>query len=48
MKTDIEELKADNPEEVRFLLVQMDGDKETTVNNARIDEQTDATPTWIS
>jgi len=48
MKADIEELKADNPEEVRFLLVQMDGDKETTVNNAWIDDQTDATPTWIS
>lgn len=48
MKADIEELKADNPEEVRFLLVQMDGDTETTVQNAWIDDQTDATPTWIS
>ena len=48
MQADIEELKADNPEEVRFLLVQMDGDKETTVQNAWIDDQTDATPTWIS
>ena len=26
----------------------MDGDKETTVQNAWIDDQTDATPTWIS
>lgn len=48
MQADIEELKNDNPEEVRFLLVQMDGDKETTVNNAWIDEECDATPTWVS
>ena len=39
---------ADNPEIVRFLLVQMDGDTETTVNNSWIDAETDATPTWLS
>lgn len=48
IKADIEELKADNPEEVRFLLVQMDGDKETTVYNNWIEADCDATPTWIS
>lgn len=43
-----EELAEDNPEEVRFLLVQMDGDTETTVTNAWIDAETDVTPTWLS
>ncbi len=43
-----EELARDNPEVVRFLLVQMDWDKETTVENSWIDAETDATPTWIS
>ena len=43
-----EQLAEDNPEVVRFLLVQMDWDKETTVSNEWIDEETDVTPTWLS
>ena len=43
-----EEIAADNPEIVRFMLVQMDGDTETTVNNEWITSETDATPTWIN
>lgn len=39
---------ADNPEIVRFLLIQMDWDTETTVENPWIDSETDAVPTWIS
>lgn len=42
------QLAEDNPEIVRFLLVQMDWDKETTVENSWIDSATDATPTWLS
>lgn len=43
-----QQLAEDNPEVVRFLLVQMDWDTETTVNNEWIDEETDVTPTWLS
>lgn len=43
-----QQLAEDNPEVVRFLLVQMDWDKETTVNNEWIDAETDVTPTWLS
>lgn len=43
-----EEISADNPEIVRFMLVQMDWDTETTVSNDWITADTDATPTWIS
>ena len=41
-------LAEDNPEVVRFLLVQMDWDTETTVSNEWVDEETDVTPTWLS
>lgn len=43
-----EELAKDNPEEVRFILVQMDWDHETTTYNEWITKDTDATPTWLS
>lgn len=43
-----EQLAEDNPEVVRFLLVQMDWDTETTVSNEWVDEETDVTPTWLS
>lgn len=43
-----QQLAEDNPEVVRFLLVQMDWDTETTVSNEWIDEETDVTPTWLS
>ena len=43
-----QQLAEDNPEVVRFLLVQMDWDKETTVSNEWVDEETDVTPTWLS
>ena len=43
-----QQIAEDNPEVVRFLLVQMDGDTETTVNNEWVDEETDVTPTWLS
>ena len=39
---------ADNPEIVRYMLIQMDWDTETTVENSWIDAGTDAVPTWIS
>lgn len=48
IESEIEELKLSNPEEVKFLYVQMDWDKETTENNAWITSLTDAIPTWIS
>ena len=43
-----QQLAEDNPEVVRFLLVQMDWDTETTVSNEWVDEETDVTPTWLS
>lgn len=43
-----EELARDNPEEVRFLLVQMDWDTETTVSNSWISSDSDVIQTWIS
>lgn len=43
-----EEIAADNPEIVRFLLVQMDWDTETTVENEWITADSDVTYTWIS
>lgn len=43
-----EELARDNPEEVRFILVQMDWDTETTVENPWITSGSDAIQTWIS
>lgn len=43
-----EEIAKDNPEEVRFILVQMDWDTETTYENSWITQDTDATQTWIS
>jgi hypothetical protein len=43
-----EEIAKDNPEEVRFLLVQMDGDRETTVENEWITHDADVIQTWIS
>ena len=43
-----EEIAADNPEIVRFLLVQMDWDTETTVENSWITADSDVIYTWIS
>lgn len=43
-----EELAKDNPEEVRFALVQMDWDTETTFENNFITPDSDVTPTWLS
>lgn len=43
-----ESIAKDNPEEVRFLLVQMDWDTETTVENSWISSDSDVIQTWIS
>lgn len=43
-----EEIARDNPEEVRFLLVQMDWDTETTVENSWISADSDVIQTRIS
>lgn len=43
-----EEIAANNPEKVKFILVQMDWDKETTAYDSFITEETDATETWLS
>lgn len=43
-----EEIAKDNPEEVRFILVQMDWDTETTYENSWITHDADVIQTWIS
>lgn len=43
-----EEVAANNPEKVKFINFQMDGDKETVISDDFITDETDVIITWLS